>query len=115
MKIILLFFLFTYNLSQGMNNSLIKKSYNETYNENINLTIFNINHKKKNLIFSIIEKYSLKEILPFFESLIKANFENCDVVMFVRKVSLTLINYLKCNIDLRAKFPTTGILLNLFL
>ena len=51
--------------------------------------------KKKNLIFGLIENYSFNTILPFFKSLVKANFENCDTVIFVRYVSSKIINYLR--------------------
>ena len=34
-------------------------------------------------------------ILPFFKSWIKANYENCDMVMFVRDITQETINYLK--------------------
>lgn len=49
----------------------------------------------KNVIIGVIENYSLYTILPFFKSLISINFHNCDIVMFVRNVSHSLINYLK--------------------
>ena len=52
-------------------------------------------NKNKNVILGIIEKYSFKTILPFFKSIIHSNFQNCDIVIFVRKVSQTTINYLK--------------------
>ena len=55
----------------------------------------NTNKSKKNLILGIIHHYSLIKILPFFKSLIYANITNCDIVMFVRKVSQNVINYLK--------------------
>ena len=50
---------------------------------------------KKNVIIAVVERYSLNTILPFFKSLISANFNNCDVVIFVRNVSQIIINYLK--------------------
>lgn len=52
-------------------------------------------YKNKNVIIGIIENYSLFTILPFFKSLISINFHDCDIVMFVRNVSHSLINYLK--------------------
>jgi len=51
--------------------------------------------KDKNVIIGIIESYSLYTILPFFKSLININFHHCDIIMFVRKVSIALIKYLK--------------------
>ena len=52
-------------------------------------------NKKKNLILGVIRRYSFNTILPFFKSLLHANFHNCDIVMFVKSVSPTLIDYLK--------------------
>ena len=63
----------------------------------LNQTLYskkNLN-KSKNVLVGVIENYSLYTILPFFNSLINLNISNCDIVIFVRKVSLTLINYLK--------------------
>ena len=59
----------------------------------INSSIYS--NKKRNLLLGVIERYSFNDILPFFKSLIISNFYNCDIVMFVRKVSPTLIKYLK--------------------
>ena len=50
---------------------------------------------KKNLILSIIEKYKLIKVLPFFKSLIKSSFANWDIAIFVRNVNKKLVNYLK--------------------
>ena len=50
---------------------------------------------KRNVILGIIEKYSVNHILLFFKSFLRANFDNCDMVIFVRNVSQTLIKYLK--------------------
>ena len=94
MKFLIIFLIITSNLSQVKIYCFRNKSFNEIYDTEIKPQISNI-IKKKNIILSIIQKYSLGQIMPFFESLIKANFENCDVVMFVRKVSPNLINYLK--------------------
>ena len=52
-------------------------------------------NNKKNVILGIIQKYSIDDILPFFKSLLKAQFHNCDIVMFVRNVSQILVDYLK--------------------
>ena len=98
MKLFIIF-LFLYSILCNLN-----ISYNKKYNKNItnNETyIFQYLRKtknsnnKKNLILGIIENYSLKAILPFFRSLIRSNFINCDIVIFVRNVSQTVINYLK--------------------
>lgn len=62
-------------------------------NNSINKTLYY--NKKKNLIFGVIKRYSFTTIIPFFKSLLHANFHNCDIVMFVKSISPTLINYLK--------------------
>ena len=50
---------------------------------------------KKNVVLGIIQKYSLSKVIPFFNSFLYTNLTNCDIVMFVRNVSPSLINYLK--------------------
>ena len=72
-------------------NNNIKNDNN--FNQSLNLN--KDNYKKKNLILGIIENYSFNTILPFFKSLIKANFDNCDIVMFIRYVSPKIITYLR--------------------
>lgn len=64
---------------------------NLCYNNYFNSSNFGSN---KNLILGTIIKYSLKKILPFFNSLILANFTNYDVVMFIKNVHERVINYL---------------------
>ena len=54
-------------------------------------------NNKKNVILGIIDNYKLNRILPYFKSLIHANISNCDIIMFVRNISPTVINYLKGN------------------
>ena len=51
--------------------------------------------KKKNLLLSVIVKYSFEKILPFLKSLIKSGLENCDIVFFINQISETTINFLK--------------------
>ena len=70
-----------------------KNKNNNNFSQSYNLS--QIYSKKKNLILGLIQKYSLKKILPFFNSFLKANFENCDIVMFIRYISPNIINYLK--------------------
>lgn len=94
---IYLFFLNIYiDLSNG-NRNVIKNEINK-----INLfkrigihTSNNPVNRKKNLILGVIEKYSLNKVLPFFKSLIHSNFQNYDIVIFVRNVGKKLIYYLK--------------------
>ena len=64
-------------------------------NKTAQIKYFNINKEKKNVILSTIVKYPLVLILPFFKSLIRVNFKNCDIIMFIKDVSQSLINYLK--------------------
>ena len=87
---ILNFFLF--DESSCINNSFIFPNYNKTI---LNRFPNYKTNYKKNVILGIIQKYSLNQILPFFKSFIKANFHNCDVVIFVRDVPIIIPNYLK--------------------
>lgn len=92
----LIIFIFLFNLIKNKKNVNISKNSNN--NKNVGGTYISSKKSlfnKKNLILGIIQSYSLNVILPFFKSLIHTNFKNCDVVMFVRNVSLELINYLK--------------------
>ena len=80
------------------NDNLFKNIYNIS---NINTTFYKffnsgeIYKTKRNVILAAIQAYSISNVLPFFNSLIKSNIQNCDIVIFVRDVSQTLINYLK--------------------
>ena len=47
---------------------------------------FKKDNNKKNLIIGAIFKYSWKQLRNFFVSLIKAEFDNCDFVIFVGNV-----------------------------
>ena len=76
-------------------NSNKKENIISNIPEHIDIHFFNSNFTKKNLIFGIIDNYKLATVLPFFESLIKSNFQNCDIVVFVRYVNKILISYLK--------------------
>jgi len=69
-------------------------------NQNINnLNNFNnndmIKFKRKNLLFSIIVKYSWEKILPFLKSFIRIISRNCDIVFFVNQVTPEVISNLK--------------------
>lgn len=64
-----------------------------------NITFQNINDRntkanKKNAILGVIVRYSWKTISPFFKSLMKVDYKNCDIIMFVREVSFLVIKYL---------------------
>lgn len=87
-----IFNFFLFNESSCINNSFIFPNYNKSL---LNRFPNYKTNYKKNVILGIIQKYSLNKILPFFKSFIKANFHNCDVVMFVRDVPIIIPNYLK--------------------
>ena len=50
---------------------------------------------KKNLLLSVIVKYSLEKVLPFLKSFIRSGIKNCDIVFFINQISESTINYLK--------------------
>ena len=94
----IIFFVIYYNTCNRTNFLFENNLLNESVIINNSSKQFNFvqNYKyKKNLILGIIQKYSLNNILPFFKSFLYANFTNCDVVMFVRNVSKTIIKYLQ--------------------
>ena len=73
-------------------NSIIKiKEKNEIFGNNPIKILSN----KKNAILGIIVKYSWKKILPFIKSVLQANFNNCDIIMFISGLSQSVINNLK--------------------
>lgn len=76
------------------NNNILEHNNNENHNlRDINLS--NTLISKKNLILGVIQEYSLVTVLPFFKSIIRSKFTNCDVVIFFRKISQDLIEYIK--------------------
>lgn len=62
---------------------------------NQNKNNFSNSFKNKNLIISILTRFKWKKILPFIKSLIKTNLQNCDVIIFVKEVKISIINNLK--------------------
>ena len=93
----LFYILFIFNkCSRDIN---IYENYNNTIYNNIlaNHSLNQNNNSKirKNVILGLIEGYSLNIILPFFKSFIKADFKNCDIVIFIRKISAEIKNYLQ--------------------
>jgi len=50
---------------------------------------------KKNLIIGVIDGYSWITVKPFFISYIKANFQNCDCVIFYRKIKNDTLNKIR--------------------
>ena len=75
---------------QKINNNITNDSarFDQHLNCSKNLT-------KKNVILGIIQKFKLYRILPFFKSWLKADFQNCEMIMFVRNVSQVTVNYLR--------------------
>ena len=74
-------------------------------NTNLNTDFISINEtgrqislnssNKKNLIISTLIRFKWKKILPFIKSLIKANLQNYDIVIFVKEVKASIIKNLK--------------------
>ena len=64
-------------------------------NLNIISNLNNNKNNKKNLIIGLAIGYSWKKIKNFFISLIKAEFQNCDYVMFVRGLSRNTLKKIK--------------------
>ena len=50
---------------------------------------------KKNLVIGVIERYSWITVKPFFISYIKANFKNCDCVIFYRNINDDTLNRIR--------------------
>ena len=95
LSIFIFFISFVYNVCKKNLNILNKGNKNKIINSSFEYNFLDNNNIKKNAILGIIQKYSINKILPFFKSMIKANFTNCDVVMFVRYVPKNVIDYLK--------------------
>ena len=93
--IIYIFFLNLY-LFLANKNLIFKKYEIMKMNKHKEIDIYSLENEvnKKNIIFGIIEKYSLNTVLPFFKSLIKSGFANWDIVIFVRNANKK-VNYLK--------------------
>ena len=66
----------------------IKDSINENLNENSNF-------KRKNLIIGAVIYYEWEKMSTFFKSYIRAGFENCEIVMFVRDISQKTLSKMK--------------------
>ena len=50
---------------------------------------------KKNLVIGVIDGYSWIKVKPFFISYIKANFKNCECVIFYRKIKDDTLNKIR--------------------
>lgn len=50
---------------------------------------------KKNLVIGVIDGFSWIKVKPFFISYIKANFKNCDCIIFYRKIKDDTLNKIK--------------------
>lgn len=96
MKIFFIYFiLIKFNLcNHNFNKSLVLKNISNS--ENSNFYPFNITDiNKKNIILSVIVNYSWNKIIPFVKSIVKSNINNCDIVIFGRRISKIVINILK--------------------
>ena len=66
--------------------SIIKQNKNYSFlNKNLKI-------KKKNLLIGAVKNYNWKKIEPFFKSLKKADFKNCDCIIFVDNMTQFTIN-----------------------
>jgi len=86
--LLLLCIFFKLNYCNQTFNEINQNIYDNNENNTIISPIIKFNNKnnaKKNIILGIIENYNWDIVSPFFESIIKVNFTNCDIVMFVRK------------------------------
>lgn len=52
-------------------------------------------YNKKNLVIGVIDRYSWIKVKPFFISYIKANFKNCDCVIFYRNINDETLNRIR--------------------
>ena len=92
MKSIIIFYMLLFYILCNKNKDKIQKTYiNEINTKKLTDRLI----KKKNLVIGAIEKFPLYKILPFFKSFIHTNLKNCDIVMFVRRIEQSTINYLK--------------------
>ena len=88
----ILFISYIFNEEVSINKTSNIKFFNKTFEKQ---PLNNLSIKKKNVILGIIQNYSLSKIFPFFKSLLFANIKNCDVIIFIRNVSIDVIKYLK--------------------
>ena len=63
--------------------------------QNNKIRNLNSNNVKKNVIIGLVKGYYWRNIRPFFISYLKAGFKNCELVMFVDKLSEETINKMK--------------------
>ena len=83
-EIFLIIFYFSINLIICKSNSILLPNIKKIKGDN-----------KKNLVIGVIEGYSWIEVKPFFISYIKANFTNCDCVIFYRKIKDNTLNKIR--------------------
>lgn len=89
--------------SHYINNNIFVNSTisNYSYSDSNNLS----NIIKKNLLIGIIQNYIWKDIAPFFNSFKKSQFNNCECVMFVSKLSKRTIKRIKSIGVIIKEFP----------
>jgi len=78
----------------------LEKSLKNKNQNNINSSSYFLNStktssNKTNLILTLIIRYSWETILPFMKSLKYTKFGNYDIIIFVQKITKSVINNLK--------------------
>lgn len=64
-----------------------------------------IGENKKNLVIGVIDRLSWIQVKPFFISYKKDNFENCDCVIFYRRIKYETLNQLRALGIITFKIP----------
>jgi hypothetical protein len=102
MVVIFKFLIFLYFILKSKSNDIDYYSSKEKFKNSNKSNFFHyIKFKnysissKKNLLIGAVIKYKWYKIEPFFQSFKKSNFTNCEVVMFVNKMSENTINKIK--------------------
>lgn len=109
MKIVIIFFIiiqFDLYKQNSINSEIIIINENNKKDKDFQQTKTK-NYYKKNVILSIMVKYSWEKALPFLKSLIKVNLQNCDIVIFVGEIKNSIINNLKSFGIIVKKIPQT--------
>jgi len=83
-EIFFIIFYFSINLIICNSNSILLPNINKIKEDN-----------KKNLIIGVIDGYSWIKVKPFFISYIKANFTNCDCIIFYRNIDYYTLNRIR--------------------
>ena len=92
LSLFIFFYIFIKSIANDIYYSSSLENLNFTYYTNLNTKISLV---KKNLLIGAFIKYEWQIIEPFFLSFIKAGFENCECVMFIKKISESTLNKIK--------------------